>query len=132
MNTRTTTAAALCAAALLALTACTTTTSGSASSSETKATPKTSASKKHTDPTKLDDAGKLACDDFAHGYKAADTRQKRLDLAHKVNKWAPSSKTNRIADTGKVLSNGANGSDGSWQIAADTFATACLDAGWTA
>ncbi|MFF9282545.1 hypothetical protein [Streptomyces griseosporeus] len=62
-----------------------------------------SSSDKPADPTKLDAAASLACDDFAHDYKAADTRQERLDLAHEVNKWAPDSKTNGIADGGKVL-----------------------------
>ncbi|MFI0268578.1 hypothetical protein [Streptomyces luteogriseus] len=87
-------------------------------------------SDKPADPKKLDSAASLACDDFAQGYKAADTQQERLDLAHKVNKWAPTSKTSRIADSGKILANGAAGSDGSWKLAADTFAQACLDAGW--
>lgn len=104
---------------------------GSDSSSGSTAKPET-ASSKTASPSNLDDAGKLACDDFAHGYKAADTKTERLDLAHKVNKWAPSSKTDRIADTGHVLANGAAGSDSAWQLAADTFAQACLDAGWKA
>lgn len=122
-----TTAAAVTAAALLALTACTPTDS----SSDTAAKPKKTAAEK-TDPNKLDDAAQLACDDFAHDYKTATTRDERLDLAHKVNKWARSSKTDRIADTGRILANGATGSDGSWTIAADTFAQACFDAGWGA
>lgn len=89
-------------------------------------------SDKPADPKKLDQAAGFACDDFAKDYKAADTKQARLDLAHKVNKWAPTSKTNRIASSGKVLANGAAGSANAWQIAADTFAQACLDAGWKA
>lgn len=120
-----TTATAIAAVALLALTACTPTDS----SSDTEAKPKKTAAEK-TDPNKLDDAAQLACDDFAHGYETATTRDDRLDLAHKVNKWARSSKTDRIADTGRVLANGATGSSGSWKIAADTFAQACFDAGW--
>lgn len=116
MRIRHTIAAAAIAA--LALTAC--------SSSGSDAKPKA------TDTTKLDDAGQLACDDFAKDYKAATTKTARLDLANKVNKWAPTSKTDRIAASGKVLANGANGSASAWQIAADTFAQACLDAGWKA
>ncbi|MDX3019874.1 hypothetical protein [Streptomyces acidiscabies] len=108
------------ALAALALTAC-------SSSSDT-----TGDKPKAVDTTKLDDAGKLACGDFAKDYKAAVTKQARLDLANKVNKWAPTSKTDRIADSSKVLANGANGTDGSWKLAADTFAQACLDAGWKA
>lgn len=115
------------AAAALTLAACTPTEDNGNSGSDPK--PAT----KSADPSKLDDAGQQACDDFAHGYNdGADTRSERLDLAHKVNKSAPSSKTNRIADSGHILANGANGSDGSWQLAADTFAQACLDAGWKA
>lgn len=89
-----------------------------------------SSSDKPADPKKLDSSASLACEDFAKGYKGATTKAERLDLAHKVNKWAPASKTNGIADRAEVLANGANGSDGAWQIAADSFAQACLDAGW--
>lgn len=81
-------------------------------------------------PNRLDDAGQLACTDFAKGYDTAGTRTERLDLAHNVNKWARSSTTEDIAANGHVLARGAAGSDGSWQIAADTFAQSCLDAGW--
>lgn len=116
------------AAVALALAACTPTEDAGNSKSDPNPT-----SSKPADPKKLDDAGQQACDDFARGYKdGADTRTERLDLAHKVNENAPSSKTNRIADTGHVLANGAAGSAGSWQLAADTFAQACLDAGWKA
>ncbi|MFB7866987.1 hypothetical protein [Streptomyces sp. NPDC056069] len=84
------------------------------------------------DPTKLDDAGSLACDDFATGYKAAQTRQARIDLANKVNKWAQTSATHGIADNATALANSSAGSAGAWQIGADAFAKACLDAGWKA
>lgn len=82
------------------------------------------------DPTKLDQAGQLACDDFARGVLAAQTRQARIDLANKVNKWAARSDTNRIADMGASLGRGADGSEQAWDIASDAFATACMDAGW--
>ncbi|WP_327671840.1 MULTISPECIES: hypothetical protein [unclassified Streptomyces] len=114
MNRRTT-AAGLLVAAALALTAC------------SSGTPD-----KADHPSKLDDAAKLACDDFAKDYKAAQTSSARLDLANKVNKWAKDSQTNGIADNGKVLARGANGSDGAWKIGADSFAQSCLDAGWEA
>jgi len=118
------------AAAALTLAACTPTEDNGSSSSDPK--PKASASKS-ADPSKLDDAGQRACDDFARGYNdGANTKTERLDLAHKVNKSAPGSKTNRIADTGHILANGAAGSASAWQLAADTFAQACLDAGWKA
>ncbi|MEY2244690.1 hypothetical protein AB8A21_17555 [Streptomyces sp. BF23-18] len=91
-----------------------------------------STSDKPTDTKKLDQAGRFACDDFAHEFQFADSKSERLDLAHKINKWAPSSKTDRIAYSGGLLANGAAGSDGAWQMAADAFAQSCLDAGWKA
>ncbi|MFL1904774.1 hypothetical protein ACJWDR_37575 [Streptomyces tauricus] len=118
------TAVLIATAAALALTACQPTEDTGSSTKPTKAS--------KPDPKKLDDAGKLACDDFATDYQSAQTEQARLNLADKVNKWAPKSGTDKIADTAKVLANAADGSDGSWQIAADSFATACLDAGWKA
>lgn len=99
--------------------------SGSNSDKPTKAS-------KPADKSKLDTEGNLACDDFAGDYESAQTQQARINLADKVNKWAPKSGTDRIAYSAKVLANGAEGSDGAWQIAADTFAQACLDAGWKA
>ncbi|MCX4827173.1 hypothetical protein OG746_26735 [Streptomyces sp. NBC_01016] len=131
MNRRTT-AAGLLVTAALALTACSSVDNGDAKPKASATDkPKASATEK-ANPNKLDDAGKFACDDFAKDYQSADTTQARLDLAHKVNKWAPKSYTKNIADNGKVLARGAGGSDGSWQIAADTFAQSCLDAGWKA
>ena len=82
------------------------------------------------DPTKVDDAASFACEDFARGFKAAQTRSARIDLADKVNKWAQSSATNRIADNATALARGSEGSDAAWQLGADAFAQACLDAGW--
>ncbi|WP_329343798.1 hypothetical protein OG866_44340 [Streptomyces sp. NBC_00663] len=99
--------------AALALTAC-----GSRSHAE------------RADPTKLDDAASLACDDFANGYKAAQTTDARVDLANKVNEWAQSSKTNGIAEGATILARGSDGGETAWQLAADTFAQSCLYAGW--
>lgn len=84
------------------------------------------------DPSKLDDAGKFACDDFANGYKSAVTRDARVELANKVAKWAPKSGTDRIAPMSEALGRGADGSAGAWKTAADAFAQACVDAGWKA
>lgn len=82
------------------------------------------------DPS-LDAAGGFACTDFARYIKAGQPGgQARLDAVHKVNKWAQKSKSGRIADAGQVIARAANSSDGSWKIAADTFAQACFDAGW--
>jgi hypothetical protein len=82
------------------------------------------------DPTKLDNAGSLACEDFAKGYKAAQTTDARVDLANKVNEWAQSSETNGIAEGATILARGSDGGASAWQLAADTFAQSCLDAGW--
>ncbi|MEU9142098.1 hypothetical protein AB0D33_40225 [Streptomyces sp. NPDC048404] len=87
-------------------------------------------SDKPADPKKLDNAATLACDDFAHGYKAAQTTSARIDLANKVNKWSQSSVTNGIADNATALARGSEASAGAWQIGADAFAQSCLDAGW--
>lgn len=108
-------AAVAAAIAALGLTAC----SGTDSSSE-----------KPADPSKLDNAASLACDDFAHGYKAAQTQSARIDLANKVNKWAQSSATDGIASNATVLARGSEASAGGWKIGADAFAQSCLDAGW--
>jgi len=91
-----------------------------------------SSSGEPVDPSKLDDAASLACDDFAKGYKAAQTSSARVSLANKVNKWAQSSKTNGIADNAVVLARGSEGSASAWQLGADAFAQSCLDAGWKA
>ncbi|GHA95456.1 hypothetical protein GCM10010330_57020 [Streptomyces tendae] len=93
---------------------------------------RTEASPKPADHSKLDDAAKLACDDFAHGYKAAQTQQARIDLADKVNKWASQSTTDGIADNAVALARGSEASAGAWQLGADAFAQSCLDAGWDA
>jgi hypothetical protein len=98
----------------LALTAC-----GSSNTSD-----------KSADPKKLDDAASLACDDFATGYKAAQTSSARIDLANKVNKWAQQSATNGIADNATALARRSEASASAWQIGADAFAQSCLDAGW--
>lgn len=91
-----------------------------------------SSSEEPVDPTKLDESAELACDDFATGYKAAQTSSARVDLANAVNKWAQSSKTNGIAANATALARGSEGSPTAWQLGADAFAKACLDAGWKA
>ncbi|MEV8395933.1 MULTISPECIES: hypothetical protein [unclassified Streptomyces] len=84
------------------------------------------------DPKKLDTEAGFACTDLAEGFKAAQTTEARVDLANKVNKWAQESKTDRIADMGTALARGSEGSAEAWQMGADGFAQACLDAGWKA
>lgn len=105
--------AATTAAILLTLTAC------SSNTPDTK-------------PSSLDQAGQLACDDFATGYKAAQTSNARTDLADKVNKWAQQSKTDRIPEMATALARGSARTAEAWTIGADAFAQACLDAGWKA
>lgn len=84
------------------------------------------------DPTKLDNAGSLACEDFAQGYSAAQTTDARVDLANRVNNSAQESATNGIAEGATILARGSEGDTSAWQLAADTFAQSCLDAGWKA
>ncbi|MFC8826372.1 hypothetical protein ACFT9I_13650 [Streptomyces sp. NPDC057137] len=113
-------AAALTAALLLALTGCF---SGGDEHGPTLADPA---------KAKLDDAAKLACDDFATDYKGAQTEQARIDLADKVNKWAQESGTDRIAENATALARGSEAGPDAWQMGADAFTEACLDAGWKA
>lgn len=107
--------AVIAAIALLTLTAC--------GSSDDPATAK---------PGALDQSAKLACDDFAGGYKAAQTSTARIALANKVNKWAQQSQTDRIAQMGTALARGSESSPDAWKLGGDAFAQACLDAGWKA
>lgn len=93
-------------------------------------TPTAKPSAKTTTSSTLDDAGRWACTDFAEDYPSAQTQQARLNLADKVNEWAPHSDTPGIADNAVLLARTADKSDGAWQIAADAFAQSCLDAGW--
>jgi hypothetical protein len=80
----------------------------------------------------LDTSGRQACDDFARGYPAADTKAERLTLADKVT--ASSGKTDnkqiqlRAADMGTASGDGG----AKWKSAADALTAACRDAGWTA
>jgi len=82
------------------------------------------------DPTKLDDSAKLACEDFASDWAAAQTDTARIKLADKVNKWSSRSTTPGIAEGGRLLGRMAGKSEGSWQLAGDVFAKACLDGGY--
>lgn len=108
-----TTAAAIIAALALTLTAC-------GSSDDSKPT------------GNLDQSGQQACDDFAHGYKTAETRSARIKLADTVNASAKKSTVDRIPDMGKALTRSADSNNEAWKIGADAFAQACLDAGWEA
>lgn len=82
------------------------------------------------DPSKLDDAGRFACQDFADGYAAAQTAQARVDLTNKVTKWSARSATLGIREGGEALGRTAESPDQAWKLAADTFAQACIDAGY--
>lgn len=131
-RTRTATALAGLALAAATLTAC----GSSPQPADDKPTPNHSdshapASKAPKNDPSLDAAGGFACTDFARYINDGQPDgQARLDAVHKVNKWAQKSKSGRIADAGDTIANAANGSEGSWKIAADTFAQACFDAGW--
>lgn len=82
------------------------------------------------DPTRLDAAAKLACEDLIAGFAGAQTRQARVNLADKVNKWASKSITDGIAEGGKALGRSAEAADQVWTLAGDTFAAVCIRAGW--
>jgi hypothetical protein len=84
---------------------------------------------KPTDPRKADDAAELACQDFITGRRTAVTAAHRVEVARKTNRWAQTSKTNRIADTGRMLGNTAAAGGAAWTQASDAFAQACLDSG---
>lgn len=77
----------------------------------------------------LDREGRWACQDFASGVRQAVTPEQRGHLAAKVLKWAPSSQTPGIATGAAVLGRSWD-RDATWQLASDTFAGACLAAGF--
>ncbi|MFC9606080.1 hypothetical protein ACFTTN_21775 [Streptomyces niveus] len=82
------------------------------------------------DPTKLDDAAQLACDDFMKRFDSAETEQTRTDLADKVNKWAQDSGTDRIAKKAAAFARSSEAGPDAWKMGGDAFAQACTDAGW--
>lgn len=84
------------------------------------------------DPSQLDKPGKFACDDFAEGYQSAQTGQARVELANTVNEWAPKSQTTGLSEAGQALGAASDASASAWQLAADSFAQRCFDAGWEA
>lgn len=83
------------------------------------------------DPSTLDKPGRFACDDFAADINSAQTGQARVELANMVNEWAPKSQTTGLAKAAQALGAAADSSPTAWQLAADTFAQRCLDAGWS-
>lgn len=82
------------------------------------------------DPLKLDDAGRAACRVFARGYRDADSKSERVELASLVAGYAAGSGTRRMISSAEALVRSADGPDSRWKLGADTFAQACLDAGW--
>jgi hypothetical protein len=83
-------------------------------------------------PGTLDDAARQACADFAAGRDAADSKAPRLSLADNVLASTRRTDNSRIADSASALGRKANDSDQEWTEAADGFAAACKDAGWSA
>ncbi|MDT0270269.1 hypothetical protein RM844_28760 [Streptomyces sp. DSM 44915] len=73
-----------------------------------------------------------ACEDFALRYDELAPQQDRVDLAEAVHEWAPHSDLEPIRDTAATLVRVAEGAGDTvdWQMAADSFATACIDNGW--
>ncbi|WP_157240267.1 hypothetical protein [Catenuloplanes japonicus] len=83
-------------------------------------------------PGTLDDPARQACTDFAAGRDAADSKGPRLSLADNVLASTRRTDNSRIADSASALGRKANDSDQEWTEAADGFAAACKDAGWSA
>lgn len=73
-----------------------------------------------------------ACDFFAHGYKETGTVDARSKLATRVPAAAKRSGVGSVRDRAGALVRGATNDPQTWQMGADAFAEACLDAGWTA
>ncbi|MEU4220759.1 hypothetical protein [Actinoplanes sp. NPDC026623] len=82
-------------------------------------------------PGTLDDAATQACDDFAAGVDAAETKTERLALADKVNKSSAQSDNEAISEQAAAMGRSANGSTKEWQAGADALTQACRDAGWS-
>lgn len=73
----------------------------------------------------------LACEDFVNGNSTLspeDTTGK-TELARKVNEWAQKSGPD-FAAAGDGLARAATGNAAAWELAADSFAARCLQAGW--
>ncbi|MFF3565270.1 hypothetical protein ACFYXS_35025 [Streptomyces sp. NPDC002574] len=86
-----------------------------------------------THPThRLDGPAQRACDLFAHGYKETGTVDARAKLAARVREAAKTSAVDPVRNMSGTLVQGATNDAQTWQMGADAFAKACLDAGWTA
>ncbi|MFD3455104.1 hypothetical protein ACFWVC_23365 [Streptomyces sp. NPDC058691] len=83
-------------------------------------------------PHRLDGPAQQACDLFAHGYKETGTVDARAKLATRVQAAATKSAVEPVRDMAGTLVQGAQSDAQTWQMGADAFARACLDAGWTA
>ncbi|MFJ4844857.1 MULTISPECIES: hypothetical protein [unclassified Streptomyces] len=81
---------------------------------------------------RLDGPAQHACDLFAHGYKETGTVDARSKLAARVRAAAKTSSVDPVREMAGALVRGATNDARTWQMGADAFAKACLDAGWTA
>lgn len=79
----------------------------------------------------LDDAGRAACDLFAE-YAADDMPvNKRVDRIRAVHNAASNSQSGEIESKGELLFRvAAQESNESWFLAADSFASECINLGW--
>lgn len=81
-----------------------------------------------------DNGADKACSAFAQDWERTDDRPALVrEVASYVDDLDDADgDLGRIHDeaTDGVLPRTADGNDGAWQMAADTFADACLDAGW--
>lgn len=75
------------------------------------------------------DSTEVMCDEFAVHVKNGLPKGKRAEVARSLAE-VRSNAAEPVAEASKMLSRTANGPDGAYQIAADTFAQACFDWGW--
>ncbi len=80
----------------------------------------------------LDSAARQACDDFARGYPAAETKPERLALADKVTTSSRKSGNEQIKTRAQEWGQTADDGGAAWKSSADALAAACREAGWTA
>jgi hypothetical protein len=79
----------------------------------------------------LDDAARAACDLFAEYASEGMPVNKRVDRIRAVNNAASESQSGEIEPKGQLLFRvAAQESNESWFLAADSFASECINRGW--
>lgn len=75
------------------------------------------------------DATEFVCDDFAKFIRDGRPADQRSEVVSDIGELVADAEPN-VQDAYGTLANTVNGTVGSQQIADDTFAQACFDAGW--